>query len=379
MDNSGHAYVTGSTYSDDFPTKNPVQGTYKALRDAFVSKLSPAGDKLVYSTYLGGGKSDVGTGIAVDSKGHAYVTGYTYSINFPTNNAYQKNRAGWAKYTDAFVSKLSPSGDKLLFSTYFGGTSSDYGWDIALGPGGCAYVTGDSGSDDFPVKNAFQSNSHSSGNAFVAKLTDNPPPVVSITAPDDGEIVSGRVTIRVKATDNTGIDRLDFFVDNEFIGSDNQAPYSFDWDSYYVSNGGHTIKVEAVDAGGHKASAKVTVSTRNVMLTVTESRREERAWLVTRDFGEISLSVHNPWQLVVAKYIIYRNEAGGEYLGIKEIPGSDVQGGSYIFNDTNLEKDKTYSYKAEALTESGEIIGISGADVADPVRRMKKKKFVKAF
>ena len=95
MDSAGDAYVTGDTTSTNFPTANPLQPTlWRQRRDAFVAKLNPAGSALVYSTYLGGSGEDDGYGIAVDSAGNAYVTGYTQSTNFPTANALQSTLGG---------------------------------------------------------------------------------------------------------------------------------------------------------------------------------------------------------------------------------------------------------------------------------------------
>ena len=107
MDGSGNAYVTGGTGSTDFPTLNPVQGTYGGGDDAFVTKLNPTGTALVYSTYLGGSADDGGIAIAVDTAGNAYVTGGTDSINFPTANAFQRTKSGKAGIDDAFVTKLT--------------------------------------------------------------------------------------------------------------------------------------------------------------------------------------------------------------------------------------------------------------------------------
>ncbi|MEM4134499.1 MAG: SBBP repeat-containing protein [Candidatus Micrarchaeia archaeon] len=104
VDASGNAYVTGSTLSTDFPTKNAFQGNFGGGdKDAFVTKFSPQGS-LIYSTYLGGSSDDDVYGIAVDASGNAYVTGSTDSTDFPTQNAFQvSNRGGY----DAFVTKLS--------------------------------------------------------------------------------------------------------------------------------------------------------------------------------------------------------------------------------------------------------------------------------
>ena len=101
MDASGAAYVTGYTESTDFPTENPYQ-TDQGSYDVFVTKLSNSGSSLVYSTYLGGSIYDEGNGIAVDGSGNAYVTGFTYSSDFPTENPYQTYQGNG----DAFVANL---------------------------------------------------------------------------------------------------------------------------------------------------------------------------------------------------------------------------------------------------------------------------------
>ena len=104
-DSGGSAYVTGYTHSTDFPVQNAYQPAIAGNDDAFVTKLSAAGNALVYSTYLGGTNIDHGSDIAVDSSGSAYVTGYTASTNFPVQNAYQPAFAG-GDY-DAFITRLN--------------------------------------------------------------------------------------------------------------------------------------------------------------------------------------------------------------------------------------------------------------------------------
>jgi len=178
VDAAGNAYVTGYTASTDFPTMNPLQPANGGGADAFVAKLNPAGSALVYSTYLGGsgaenvylylgfGDTAVG-GIAVDSAGNAYVTGYTSSTDFPTMNPLQPANGGG---TDAFVAKLNPTGSALLYSTYLGGSSDDYGFAITVDSAGNAYVAGRTFSADFPTKNPFQPPLGNDGDAFVSKL-----------------------------------------------------------------------------------------------------------------------------------------------------------------------------------------------------------------
>ena len=160
IDAAGNAYVTGWTWSSDFPTKNQYQlrqGT--DVSDVFVLKLntnSSGAASLLYSTYLGGTNYDTGNGIAIDASGNIYVTGYTRSTRFPTFHEYEKNQGG----DDAIVVKLNPNlsgAASLLYSTYLGGGSADYGQAIALDSAGKVYVTGQ----------------QDGGSVFVAKLDTN--------------------------------------------------------------------------------------------------------------------------------------------------------------------------------------------------------------
>jgi hypothetical protein len=169
VDGSGAAYVTGGTYSSDFPTKDALQGTNggSVSDDVFVTKLNPAGSELVYSTYLGGSGVDDGYGIAVDGTGAAYVTGVTTSSNFPTKEALQSTKAG---DEDAFIAKLNPAGSALAYSTYLGGSDFDFGYGIAVDGTGAAYVTGRTVSPNFPTKDAMQSANAGFEDAFIAKL-----------------------------------------------------------------------------------------------------------------------------------------------------------------------------------------------------------------
>ncbi len=109
-------------------------------RDAFVTKLNPAGSSAIYSTYLGGSGYDAGTSIALDATGDAYVVGYTNSTNFPTVSAFQPSFGG---SQDAFVAALDAAGSALLYSSYLGGSNNDWGYGVALDAGGNAYLAGE--------------------------------------------------------------------------------------------------------------------------------------------------------------------------------------------------------------------------------------------
>lgn len=163
VDDSGNAYVTGYTSSTDFPTVNAVQPAFGGGGDAFVVKLDATGSRLEYATYLGGRGADVGTGIAVDASGNAYIVGSTASPDFPTANAVQPASGG---FDDAFVVKLDATGSAFAYATYLGGRDGDAGTGIAVDGSGSAYVTGWTQSNDFPTANPLKAGN---GSARVFK------------------------------------------------------------------------------------------------------------------------------------------------------------------------------------------------------------------
>lgn len=169
VDGNGNAYIIGFTDSTDFPLKNAYQTTNKGGRDLVVFKLSSSGSVLSYSTYLGGTKDDEGFAIALDGSNNIFITGRTYSTDFPTINAYKDTFRGGEM--DAFVTKISSSGASLGFSTYLGGSKIDTGYGIAVN-GGNVFVAGRTSSTNFPTQNEVQSN-YGGGtyDAFVTKFS----------------------------------------------------------------------------------------------------------------------------------------------------------------------------------------------------------------
>jgi hypothetical protein len=178
VDGSGHAYVTGYTHSANFPA---TAGAYKRVSGiaantngiAFVSKLNATGTGLVYSTFLGTAKKNgtehvVGTGIAVDAAGNAYLTGMTGN-NFPLVNATQRPYRG--RY-DAYVAKLNAAGSNLLFATYLGGTGTDAPRGLRLDGQNNVYVGGLTLSNDFPTTaGSYRPNGTGGFQGFVAKIS----------------------------------------------------------------------------------------------------------------------------------------------------------------------------------------------------------------
>jgi hypothetical protein len=212
LDPNRFIYVTGYTYSTDFPTTNAlvVQPLYSSgvltftdasgSNDVFVTKFAPEGAGLVYSTYLGGTNFDVGQGIAADSEGNAYVTGYTASTNFPvtavlapllgqlnnSTNAVRRYNGRVQPQYDAFVAKIAPMGSELLYCAFLGGTNNDSGFRIRLDDDGGVYVAGSSYSWDFPIVPSLTTNivphgmtnaDYINSDAFLTKIVakDNVP------------------------------------------------------------------------------------------------------------------------------------------------------------------------------------------------------------
>jgi hypothetical protein len=183
VDSGGNAYVTGETNSPTaaatgnipFPRVGAFQTNYNGGGDAFFTKLSADGSAIVYSTYLGGTGVERGYGVAVDSVGAAYFTGFTNSVNFPTVFPFQGVNGGGGNY-DAFVVKLNAAGSAMVYSTYLGGNASEYSIDggaIAVDGSGNAYVAGTTASTNFPGASASTiqpANGGGFNDGFVVKL-----------------------------------------------------------------------------------------------------------------------------------------------------------------------------------------------------------------
>ncbi len=170
VDESGHIYVAGLTYSEDFPTRDAFQPTFGGRpSDAFITKFTPDAQALVYSTYLGGAGgifAEAASGIAVDGEGNAVVTGDITSPDFPVVAPLQQPRGG---VTEVFVARFDPTGD-LLFSTYFGGFLDESAGGVAVDAHGNAYVTGEVRSPDFPLVNPIPGQPWNQS-AFVSKFS----------------------------------------------------------------------------------------------------------------------------------------------------------------------------------------------------------------
>jgi len=172
VDEDANVYLTGVTDSSNLPVRNafqprfqspPCQGDLPCPYDAFVTKLAANGQRVVYSTYLGGNAADIARGVDVDEDGSAYVTGSTGSTDFPRVRAFQSTMRGkhcgpppGEPCRQAFLTKLDPDGETVSYSTYLGGKEHDDAYGVAVDEGGRAHVTGSTQSPDFPTRNAFE-------------------------------------------------------------------------------------------------------------------------------------------------------------------------------------------------------------------------------
>jgi len=203
IDGSGNAYVAGYTNATDFPTTPGAYDTsHNGGNDVFITKLDSLGTSLVYSTYLGGSSSDIAGGIALVGSGILMVTGTTGSSNFPTTpSAYRTTPYGG---DDAFIAKVNSSGTALYYSTYLGGTGSDYGMAIAVDASGSAYVTGNTNSTGFPTTAGAFDTSHNGGpDVFATKINSAGSALIYSTFLG-GSNASGEETGRGIALDGSG-------------------------------------------------------------------------------------------------------------------------------------------------------------------------------
>jgi hypothetical protein len=216
VDTAGNAYVVGVARSVDFPVQNAYSSSLAGSSDAFVTKLDPTGSALVYSTYLGGSGNERGLGIAVDSVGQAYVTGWTTSTNFPvTPGAFQRT-IGYPDpaISNAFITKLDATGNGLRYSSYLGGKwcfapgvyqcfglfrpdeGIDAGTAVAVDAAGYAYIGGYVTSTLFPLVDSIQP-TVTPADADVWHV-----PLVAKVTPDGDRLVYATV-LGVKGFDTT--------------------------------------------------------------------------------------------------------------------------------------------------------------------------------
>lgn len=183
VDSSGNAFIAGATVSSNFPVINSIPGGNKISgtmdkqlkmypTDAFVAELDPTGSSLLYSTYIGGNGAEAAYGIALDTSDNAFITGFTYSTNFPvTPGTFQSVlRCTNSFYfnANAFVAEIAAGGGTLNYATYLGGTNYDVGRAIAYN-NGRVFVAGYTYSTNFPSINCLTNFNLLNGDASTNK------------------------------------------------------------------------------------------------------------------------------------------------------------------------------------------------------------------
>jgi Beta-propeller repeat len=293
VDNQGYAYLTGYAASRNFPLKNPYQGpvdtictdpfvgTQYPCSDVFISKLSPEGTELIYSTYLGGVGEEFGAGLALDASGNVVITGGTSSTNFPTTpgaltlppSTGISCRRG--TITDAFVTRLNAAGNALLYSTYLGGACADSGSSIALDSSGNATIVGTTTSTNFPTTPGAYSTTHRGfgmQDGFVARLNSSGSALVYSTFVNEflpssvaldsagNAFVAGTTSGGIPTT--AGAFQSSHRGDRDaFILKLNPSGSSFVYSTYLGGSGRDDATAIALDAGGNAYITGFTFST----------------------------------------------------------------------------------------------------------------------
>ena len=171
VDNAGNIYVTGSTRSADFPTRNPLFPNAAGGRDVFIAKFDSTAQNMIWATFLGGSASDSGSGLAVGAGGGVHVVGTTSSADFPLRDAMQQTHGG---NSDGFVAKLNTDGDVLEWSTFLGGASSDSARAVEIDLAGNILIGGETSSADFPATaGALSETLGGEQDCFVSKLASS--------------------------------------------------------------------------------------------------------------------------------------------------------------------------------------------------------------
>jgi hypothetical protein len=279
VDSEGNAYVTSATDYTDFPTTTGAYQTTSNIQssnnlfepsDVFVTKLNATGSALVYSTYLGGGTVNGqgthsgGAGIVVDANGDAYVTGWTDSTSFPTKNPVQAtNGGGFNGYgggMDSFVTELNPSGSGLLFSTYLGGSSQDYGYGISLDPAGNVYIGGATIQplSNFPTTPGAYD--RTSGSGFAAKINLAPSPSFAVRGFPSSTKAGVAQTVTVTALNANGTVNTGYTGTVQFSSSDPQAVLPANYTFTAANQGVYTFTVTLKTAGSQSISVTDTTN-----------------------------------------------------------------------------------------------------------------------
>jgi len=344
VDGGGAAVVTGITGSSNFPLQSPLQGTYGGgTSDAFVAKIAVNGASKTFSTFLGGSGGDTGAGVAADSSGAIYVTGYTYSADFPVASAVQGTKAGDG---DAFLTKLNSAGSALSYSTYLGGTALDVGNGLAL-DGTSAIVSGYTASTDFPTQSPYQGTNAGLQDAFVARVVTMPLPPSGLAA-----TLAAADGIQIDWADNSD-NETGFDVQRR---SGNSGPYSTvgsvgagvtTYSDAGLSRGTkYTYRVRAVSPDGPSGwSNEDSETTLPLVPGAPLTPSDLAAVVASATRVDVSWSDNSDNEL----YFQFQRRLGEGAWQVVATPGPDATG----FADVEVLPDRAYSWRVRAYGSAG--------------------------
>ncbi|MFC1476840.1 SBBP repeat-containing protein [candidate division KSB1 bacterium] len=371
VDMDGCAYVTGATWSVDFPvTAGTLDESFNGDRDVFAIKLNSSGSAPVYATYIGGTDMEYGNCVDVDDEGNLYVTGYTESADFPvTPGSYDAAFDG--AEADIFVSKLNASGNALIYSTYIGGSSWDGGGSIAVNDEGNAYITGYTFSADFPIKSgAFDSDYNGDWDVFISTLNSSGSALIystflggtgddigrRIVVDENGIIIVSGETVSGNFPSTPGVFEESYsgYYNDIFVSKLNLSMGELVYSTFIGGTGGDWCRGMAADSRG------------NVYVTGTTGSED---YPVTQ--GALGVSLSGDRDLVISKLdstgttLLYSTYLGGsddDYArGITAGPGEEAYVTGYTsspdYPTTSGAFDETYNEKFDVIVSRIDTLG----------------------
>ena len=342
LDGDGNAYVTGTTYSADFPINSSFQPVLRGSGEAYVTKLNAAGNSALFSTFLGGTLDDTGDAIRLDSLGRVWIAGETSSPDFPVVTAVQSALGGGL--ADGFVTCLEASGQSLGFSSYLGGSADDVAYGVAIDAADNLYLAGATASANFPTVQAFQPTSAGGVDAFVVRLGSGPGAPL---APSNLHSTATQSQVSLAWNDNSDnedhfeIERRTGGLAFSLLGTSATANFidsAVSQDTTYVYR---VRAVNAIGASGFSNEHTVTVPTTlpaapsNLLAKAITTTRIDLTWFDNSNNETL--------------FLIERKSGNGEFVEVEMVTANTT---SYS-DTTGLAVNTAYTYRVSALNALG--------------------------
>ncbi len=372
VDPVGDIYLCGGTDSTDFPTQKALQPALAGGKDGFITKVFRTGDKLIYSTYIGGSGDDEAADVEVNELMEPTVTGGTASSDFPVKQEIFGYSGNW----DLFVLRLSRSGSSLIFSTYLGGSNYDQSSSLHLGGKGSIYISGGTNSSDFPVLNPMQGSfAGGSYDGIAVKLTYNDPPVAVIKGDSQACLAQEKIVLDGSSShDRDGrIVTYQWNLEKKPAGSSATLKPAGE-KAYLVPDlpGRYEVSLRVMDNSGEwsrKTFFTIKVGQPNLRIEIEGQRTEDRAWIIKSDSVHLFLRYYpSSCPITPSRFVLYRWKDGEGKEKIAEMRPGDFtwnESGGYFqmeYTDGSLEPGVRYKYRLEALDKKGTLLGWKEAE-----------------